>query len=73
MTWLSNLMNMISTFIQNLVGYTTGTGSSAVVHEGWITQFVGAITDNSFILFFVGLSLVGIAVGFISRLIKIRR
>lgn len=38
----------------------------------WIGTFVTAITSNPLILFFVGMSLVGIAVGFITRLIRVR-
>lgn len=72
MTWYENLFSMINSLVKHLVGYTTGTGVDAVTHEGWITSFVNAITDNSLILFFVGLSLIGIAVGFITRLIQVR-
>lgn len=56
---MSDLFTMLGTLISNIID--------------WIEDFVGAITGNQFILFFVGLSLVGIAVGFISRLIKVRR
>lgn len=38
----------------------------------WIGTFTNAITTNELLLFFVGMSLCGIAVGFISRLIHVR-
>lgn len=69
---MGNLFSMLSNLITYLVGGTIGTGQSAVTVEGWIPQFVDVIVDNDLLLFFVGLSLVGIAVGFITRLIHAR-
>lgn len=52
------LFGLINTFITSIVG--------------WITQFCNLIISEPLLLFFVGLSLVGIAVGFITRLIHAR-
>lgn len=56
---MDSLFTMLGSLISNVVD--------------WIGDFSTAITSNSLILFFVGLSLIGIAVGFITRLIQVRR
>ena len=66
---VSSLISNVTQLVQALVGYTD---SSNVVHTGWITSFCNAIAANDLLLFFVGLSLVGMAVGFITRLIHAR-
>ena len=53
-----SLFGLINTFISSIVG--------------WISQFATLIVAEPLLLFFVGLSLVGIAVGFITRLIHAR-
>ena len=55
---MSSLFGLINTFIGSIVD--------------WITSFCTLIVSEPLLLFFVGLSLVGIAVGFITRLIHAR-
>ena len=59
---------MVADIISNVGSLVTALCGS----NGWIASFCNAVADNDLLLFFVGLSLVGMAVGFITRLIHAR-
>lgn len=54
--------------VSTILGHVTEIVTSAIA---WVTQFVGAITDNPLILMFVIVAFVGLGVGLIKRLIRL--
>lgn len=63
---------LTTTVVDNLVTAIGKVVTALTGANGWIKEFCTTIGDNEIILFFVGLSLIGVAVGFITRLIHAR-
>lgn len=54
--------------LTTILDYITQLVTAAV---GWVGQFIGVITDNPLLLMFCILSVVGLGVGLLARLIRL--
>lgn len=54
--------------LADILGYITNLVTAAV---GWVGQFITVITENPLLLMFVIMSVVGLGIGLLSRLIRL--
>lgn len=54
--------------LADILGFVTDLVSAAV---GWVSQYIQVITDNPLLLMFVIMSVVGLGVGLLARLIRL--